>query len=334
MTRENKKGAVLVTGASGFLGGHLALRLLKDGERVRVLIRNPEKGRSLEKEGAELRRGDLKDMGTLIRSLEGVDRVFHMAALFRKDPPDPGEYYEVNDKGTENLIGAAKQAGVLKFIHCSTVGVHGNIENPPADENAPFLPEDEYQRSKLAGEERARKCFSQQGPPGVIFRPAGIYGPGDTRFLKLFRMIQKRRFLLFGGGAVLYHMTYIDDLVDGVLLLAEKDEALGKTFILAGGNYLPLKELIRIIAEELGVAPPKRSFPLWPLYVAGWTCEMLCKPLGMNPPLYRRRLDFFSKDRAFDISRAQRILGYKPKVPLREGIGKTAQWYREKGWIR
>ena len=167
----------------------------------------------------------------------------------------------------------------------------------------------------------------------VVARPAGIYGPEDTRFLKLFRGIARRRFPMLGDGTVCYHLTYIDDLVEGLRLCGETAAAAGRTYVLAGPRYTPLAELVRIIAAEFDVSPPRWRLPVGPVRVLAALCEAICVPAGVEPPLYRRRVDFFTKNRAFDTTRAQRELGFAPTTDLVEGVHRTAMWYRTQGWL-
>jgi nucleoside-diphosphate-sugar epimerase len=138
---------------------------------------------------------------------------------------------------------------------------------------------------------------------------------------------------MLGSGEVVYQMIYIDDLIDGIVLCATREEAVGKVYILTGGEPTTLNQIVRVIAEVLSVRPPWLRFPVTPVYMAGILCEMLCKPLGINPPLYRRRVDFFRKTRCFDIPKAKRELGFCPKTDLKTGIGLTADWYRGHGHL-
>jgi nucleoside-diphosphate-sugar epimerase len=212
--------------------------------------------------------------------------------------------------------------------------VHGDIEHPPANEDAPLRPGDVYQETKLEGEAAARQAAAETGLPVVIARPTGIYGPGDRRLLKLFRGVARRRFFVLGSGQIYYHLTYIDDLVEGFRLCGETPAAAGRTYILAGGEVTTLDELVALIALEAGVKPFGVHLPVWPFWAAGALCEVLCSPFGIEPPLYRRRVDFFTKSRAFDISRARTELGYEPRIGLREGIRRTLEWYRAAGWTK
>jgi nucleoside-diphosphate-sugar epimerase len=323
---------VLVTGATGFTGGHLARALAGRGYAVRALVRRPEASR-LEEAGIDLVPGDLEDRPSLDRAVRDVDVVYHIAAIYRQAGLPDAKYRAVNATAVRSVIEAAAGAGVRRVVHCSTVGVHGDIEHPPANEDAPLRPGDVYQETKVEGEAEARAAATDTGIEVVIARPTGIYGPGDRRLLKLFRGVGRRRFVILGSGRIYYHLTYIDDLVEGFRLCGEVPAAAGRTYILAGGEVTTLEELVKMIAEEANVPAPRLHLPVWPFWMAGAACEAICSPLGIEPPLYRRRVDFFTKSRAFDISRARTELGYAPRVGLREGIRRTLAWYRDAGWI-
>jgi dihydroflavonol-4-reductase len=322
---------VLVTGGTGFTGGHLARRLAYDGYRVRTLVRNPNQTDGLLAAGVQVVEGDLRNPDSLRRATQGVDVVYHVAALFRPENVSRQDLWATIVDGTSHLLEAATEAGVRRFVHCSTVGVHGDNQHPPADESAPFAPGDLYQQSKLAGEQVVRQHLEAGRLPIAIFRPAGIYGPGDVRFLKLFRSIKRNRFVMLGSGEVLYHLIYVDDLVDGIVLCGTRSEAVGGTYILTGQEPVQLKALVGMIARAVGVAPPRLRFPVAPVYVAGWLCELGLKPFGINPPLYRRRVDFFRKNRAFSIERARCELGFAPRIDLSRGLQQTADWYAAQG---
>jgi dihydroflavonol-4-reductase len=325
---------VLVTGATGFTGGHLARALKARGHEVRAMVRTPEGARHLPDAGIPITIGDLARPDSLQSVVDtGFDVIYNIAALYRQAGLPDSVYHQVNATAVGQLIEAAAKAGVRRVVHCSTVGVHGDIERPPANEDAPLSPGDVYQVSKVAGEAVAREAAARTGVEVVIARPSGIYGPGDRRLLKLFRGVARRKFVILGDGKIFYHLTYIDDLVEGFRLCGEVPAAAGRTYILAGGEVPRLNELTVMIAEDAGVPPPSLHLPVWPVWLAGAACEAVCAPFGIEPPLYRRRVDFFTKSRAFDISRARKELGYTPTIGLREGIHRTLAWYREQGWI-
>jgi nucleoside-diphosphate-sugar epimerase len=243
------------------------------------------------------------------------------------------EMWESNVEGTRNMLDAAVQGGVRRFVHCSTVGVHGDVKHPPANEEAPYAPGDYYQESKTEGERVVLDYMAQGRLPIVVFRPGGIYGPRDLRFLKLIKAIKIKKFVMLGSGEVIYQMIYIDDLIEGILLCGTVEKAIGNVYILTGEEPVTLNQLVRMIAGVLSVPPPRWRIPVTPVYLAGLLCELLCKPLGINPPLYRRRVDFFRKTRCFDISKAKLELGFTPKTDLKTGIGLTADWYRQQGYL-
>jgi nucleoside-diphosphate-sugar epimerase len=324
---------VLVTGTTGFTGGHLARYLASRGDSVTALVRSPEAGRVLEAGGMQVVPGDLRDRAALDRAADGAEVVYHIAAIYRQAGVRADQYAAVNAAAVGELVRAAARAGARRVVHCSTVGVHGDIEHPPANEDAPFRPGDIYQQTKLEGERTARAAAADTGVEVVIVRPTGIYGPGDRRLLKLFRGVARRRFVVLGSGRIFYHVTYIEDLVEGFRLCGTVPAAAGRTYILAGPEVTTLNELIEVIAAEARVAPPGLHLPVWPFWIAGAACEAFCRPLGIEPPLYRRRVDFFTKSRAFDITRARQELGYSPRVALREGVRRTLEWYRSEGWI-
>jgi nucleoside-diphosphate-sugar epimerase len=322
----------IVTGATGFTGGALCRRLLADGDRVIAFVRSAERARSLVEAGVDCRVVDIRDPGQVRARFEPVDVVYHVAAAWRAEHADLDEFRRVNVEATRNLLDAARDVGVGRFVHCSTVGVQGHIEHPPAGEDAPFAPGDHYQETKLEGELLARERFAA-GLPGTVVRPVGIYGPGDTRFLKLFRPIARGYFVMIGSGKTLYHLTYIDDLVSGIVLAARRDEAVGEVFTIAGEEVTTLGEIVERVARTLGRPRPRLRVPFYPVYAAAWACETACRPLGIEPPIYRRRVDFFHKDRAFRIDKAKRLLGYRPAVSLDEGLARTGAWYRERSLL-
>jgi dihydroflavonol-4-reductase len=326
---------VLVTGATGFTGGHLARHLLEAGHDVALLVRPSSVARAadLARNGADIRTGDLTDRDAVARATAGCEVIYHIAATYREAGQGDAAYTRVNVDGTRNVLEGAKQSGVRRVVHCSTGGVHGHIEHPPATEDAPLAPGDVYQRTKLEAEQLAERFGASHGVEVVIARPIGIYGPGDLRFLKMFRGLARGRFPMLGRGDVFYHLTYISDLVRGFQLCGEVPAAAGRTYILAGPEYTTLNELVRLIALELQVQPPRVHFPVWPVWLAGAACEAVCIPFGIDPPLFRRRVDFYRKSRAFDTSRARAELGYNPGIDLKTGIHRTASWYRGQGLL-
>ncbi|WP_428929730.1 NAD-dependent epimerase/dehydratase family protein [Marinibacterium sp. SX1] len=325
----------LVTGATGFTGGHLARALRRQGHQVRALVRQTDSpaARGLADAGIELVRGDVSDADDIDRAVAGTTHVFHIAAVYRSANHPDSYYMAVNRDSVAHVLASAERHGIERVVHCSTCGVHGDVADLPATEETAFRPGDIYQRSKLAGETLAQRAIAA-GAPVSIVRPTGIYGPGDLRFLKLFRGIQNRTFRMVGAGDIAYHMSYIDDLVQGFLLCGSHPGALGETFLIGSDDYTTLNGLVQEIAATLGVQPPRGHIPVAPVMAAASLCETLCRPLGIDPPLHRRRVSFFTKARAFSVDKAKRLIGFEPQVGLAEGLARTADWYRAEGHLR
>jgi dihydroflavonol-4-reductase len=324
--------AVLVTGAGGFAGSRLAQRLAAEGARVRAFLRHGGSRRRLP-EGIELYSGDLREPDHCREAVAGIDTVFHVAGVFRSLSGGREELTEVHVDATGTLLRAAADANVRRFVHTSTIGVHGHVESSPGDEESPFAPADDYQETKAEGEMLARRLAPELGVPLVVVRPSSIYGPGDDRFVKLVRPIVRGRFVMIGPGTVRFHPVYIDDLVDGFLLCGEKDAAVGEVFILGGPESPQLDELMRAVAEASGSRPPSLRIPVLPVWMAAWMVEKVFAALGAEPPLHRRRVSFFRHNRDFRLDKARRILGYEPRVGLREGLRHLVEDYRERGLV-
>lgn len=306
--------------------------MMADGHRVRVIVRSAARAAALPT-GVDVREGDITDPRAVAQAIQGVGTIYHLAAAYREASHREEGYWEVNVGATRNLLEAASTAGIERFVHCSTVGVHGHVAHPPADESAPYSPGDPYQRTKCEAEILALTYARDRGLPLTVARPTAIYGPGDTRLLKMFRMIARGIFVALGKQDIYYHMVFIDDLVTGLRLLGTHPAAVGEVFILGGERYYRLTTITGMIADLLGVRRPRLRLPARPFQIAGSICEAICVPLGIEPPIYRRRVDFFTKSRAFSIAKAQRLVGYQPLVPLEAGLRRTLDWYIRGGHL-
>jgi nucleoside-diphosphate-sugar epimerase len=324
---------ILVTGGTGFTGSHLVRRLLAKGHAVRALDTAPGLfAAELTAAGCDLSLGSVTDAALVDRLTRGVHRVFHVAAVFRQINLPRQVYHEVNAIGTRVVAEAALRHGVESFVYCSTQGVHGDVKSPPGDEASPIAPEDYYQVTKYEGEQEV-VALVNQGLRATILRPMAIYGPGDpARFLFLFRAVRKGRFLMFGSGETFYHPLYIDNLVDAFELAADRPGR-GEAYLIGDDRYWTLNELVRAVARSMGIEVKIVHLPFTPLWLASAACEALCAPLKIEPPLFRRRADWFRQNRAFRIDRARAGLGYQPKVDLATGLARTAAWYRENGYL-
>ena len=325
---------ILVTGGTGFTGSALVKRLLQEGHQVIALdYKEGLKPQELRRLGAEVIIGSVTDREVVERSMRGVELVFHLAAAFRELNVPQRHYYEVNVGGTRNVLEAAAREGVRRFIYCSTCGVHGNIANPPAGEDAPIRPADYYQQTKYEAEPLVLEWHAR-GLKSVIIRPAAIYGPGDPeRFYLIFRRVARGVFPMFGDGQTYYHPLYIDNLIDASLLCMQEGKGDGQAYLIADEEYVTIEELVKRVARALGVEVRIPHYPLWPVIVAGHVCEKICRPLRITPPIFPRRVDWYRQNRAFKIDKARRDLGYSPRVGLDEGLRRTAEWYRQEGYL-
>ncbi len=325
---------VLVTGGTGFTGSHVARRMIERGDEVTVLDNQPGLfADELRKLGANVVLGSVADRDLVDRTTKGHEVVHHLAAAFRKINVPKSHYWDVNVNGTRYLCESAERHGVRKFVYCSTQGVHGHVANPPGNEDSPIAPEDYYQQTKYDGEVVCRE-FIDKGMDITIIRPTAIYGPGDPgRFLMLYRLARKGRFLMFGDGGTTYHPVYIDNLVDLFELAEQKPEATGRVYLGADEHYYTLNDLVRAVGRAIDVDVRIVHLPFRPLWLAAVAVEFTCMPLRITPPLFRRRVDWFRQVRAFSIERAKRELAYAPRVGLDEGLRRTGEWYKENGYL-
>lgn len=326
---------ILVTGAAGFIGGALLRRLAGYGCDVTGTVLHPHEADALRARSCAAEVLDLASDDPFEGVLRDVDVVFHIAAMFQETEHGAAMYRKVNADGALKLCRAAARAGVERFVHCSTVGVHGDVKEVPCKETSPFNPMDDYHRTKLAGE-LAILDFARTLPPDgmvvTVNRPAMVYGPGDMRMLKLFRSILNRRFYMVGSGEVLAHLGYIDDQIDSLLLcaVAPRENVHLEAFNIASDEPITLNQLAGTVAEAGGVTLPRIHIPVFPVWLAGLLCEAACAPFGVRPPLFRRRVGFFTHNRAFDLSKARSRLGYQSRWDHRAGIAETIRWYRER----
>jgi nucleoside-diphosphate-sugar epimerase len=325
---------VLVTGGTGFTGSALVFRLLKLGHQVRTI--DYQKGimlDKLEKEGAEVILGSITDKDLVDKSTNGMEFVMHLAAAFRELDVPEKHYDEVNVDGTRNVMEAAKKHNVKKVVYCSTQGVHGFIKNPPGDEKSPIAPEDYYQKTKYDGELVVQE-FIKQGMKATILRPTAIYGPGDPeRFFMIYKRVKNGSFPMFGSGETFYHPVYIDNLVDAFILSMDLEKGNGETYIIADEEYFQIEELVKRVGKAMDVNVKINHYPITPLVIAGHICEKVCKPFGIAPPIFPRRVDWYRQVRAFKIDKAKKELGYNPKVGIDEGLKNTAEWYKQEGYL-
>jgi nucleoside-diphosphate-sugar epimerase len=327
---------LLVTGGTGFIGSHLAEAGRRRGADVVVLglTGRPEEQANAElltRLGVEVLSGSITDAELCRRAVRGATHVFHLAVAMREGGKSDEFFESINLNGTRHLLEAASVQRVERFVYCSTIGIYGHRAPGITREDSPLSPGNIYERTKVSAERLVREFAEQCGLPSVVLRPADVYGPRDQRLLKLFKGVSRARFPLFGSGAGRRHMVYVDDVVSAFFRAGERDEALGEGLILAGPRACTLRELLQEIARATGSKRYGVRLPLAPMLALAAVVEDVCAKLNVDPPIYRRRMDFFHSDSEFDTSRARRVLDWEPKVGLSEGIRRTLEDYRAAG---
>ena len=321
----------LVTGAAGFVGNALVHHLKSEGIRVRAMVRTEAQAETLRPIVDEVVIADLEAPETLGPAVAGVAGIYHIAAVFRVAAIPEETFRAINADGVRHMIDAAVAAGVPRFIHCSTNGVHSDIDHPPAAEDYPFKPTDIYQLSKLEGEQIAMQAYREGRIGGVTLRPTMVYGPGDQRTLKMFRMIAQGRFFYVGKGEALTHWVDVRDVARAFQLAMEATHLNAEAFLIGGKRYMTLAENAVEIAAQLGVPEPSLRLPVGPMMALAHATEIVCKPFGIEPPLFRRRVAFFIKNRAYDISKSRRMLGYEPRQDFAGEVRDIIAAYRASG---
>lgn len=327
---------ILITGATGFIGSQLALYARRLGLDIVAAGRElstveVERANELRSAGIEVSTGKLQDLEYARSLVEGCTAVIHLAAA-QHEAQMPDIYFrDVNVIGTRVLLEAARAVSVRRFVYGSTIGVYGSSSDQVLDENSPLRPDNIYTRTK-AEAERLVSTFSAEMETCII-RISETYGPGDLRLLKLFRAIDRGQFVMIGSGQNRRQCIHVADLARALLLATEHPYAAGEVFVIAGAEPITTNEMVQLIAAALNRHPPRIHLPLWPFRVAAHVFEWLLPPLGMTPPLHRRRLDFFTKSFVFSIEKAQRLLDFRPEIDFASGALDTAQWYRARGYL-
>lgn len=323
---------VLITGGSGFLGSHLARALRRAGRRVRLLIRPTSDLSRIADLDVELVVGDVMLAHTLPEAMKDVAVVYHLAGMLGNATTPNAVYRDLHVNGTLNVLVTARAAGVGRFIHVSSPGVLGPVQNPPADESRPHAPSNVYEGSKSEGEKLALEFARRTGFSITVARPEFVYGPGDTHVLGLFRTIQQRRFFYIGSGENQVHPTFVADAVQGMQLCETAGQS-GRVYHIAGPEPVTVRQLAASIAQALGVPPPRLRAPAALVRMAATCLELAAMLLPFHPPLTRSAVNFFTETRAFSTARAQAELGYQALVSLNEGVRRTVAWYQEQGLL-
>ena len=327
---------ILITGGTGFIGTRLALKCLAQGEDVRLLGQlNSDAERQnrllVEREGGKFVIGSVTDNGAIDQAIDGVEIVYHLAAAQHEANVPDQHFWDVNVEGTRNVLDASMRVGVKRFVHGSTIGVYGSAMEGEIDENTPLRPDNIYGITKSEGEKLALSYEARI--PVAVVRISETYGPGDRRLLKLFKAIDKRLFFMIGKGDNKHQLIYVDDLIEGLQRAATSQKASGQVIILAGREILTTNQIVESLAQALGAPRQRVRMPIAPFLLFAIVLESFFRPLGVQPPLHRRRMDFFRKSFFFSRNRAREILQFEPATSFQNGVIETVKWYKEHGYL-
>jgi nucleoside-diphosphate-sugar epimerase len=326
--------SALVTGASGFIGGRLAERLVtEEGVGVRAMVRRVKRAERLRKLPLEIVQADLLDPSSLREAIDGCDLVFHCAAMVR-ETGDRNEFFRTNVKGTENILKVSSDMGIKKFIHFSSVAVYGM--NPPdrADETTPCQPcGNLYCDTKIDAEKAVWAAHQGRRLPVVVIRPANVYGPHSNPWtVRPIRLINSGQMMLIDGGTGFCNYVYIDNLLDATLAATKRDPSVGQVYLISDGIGVMWKEFFGYYAQMAG-KPNIRSVPKWLGKTIALAMELTSKLTGKPPKITREAVGFLTRQACFSIEKARHELGYQPRFSLEEGMKLTEHWLRESGYL-
>lgn len=332
-TDKSLRPIVFLTGANGFVGSHLSRDLIGRGYHVRALIRPSADRTRLNGLELEWVVGDLDNHHALVQGVRGAQFVIHNAGRVRA--PDEAAYHHANCVGTIKLLDAVEEAApqIRRFIYVSSQAAGGpSTDGRPKTEDDTNIPHTPYGRSKLEGE---NAVMARAGMlPVVTIRPPAVYGPEDTAILAMFQTVKWHLKPLFGTAPQQLSIVHVTDLVHGISLALESDDANGHIFFVAEDQHHSLAELLGHIQEAIGTWAVTIKIPKWLLMTIAGTGDMLGKAFGFVPRLNRDKArDFLQPNWTCSTAKANRILGYRSQVPFREGAKMTAAWYRKKGWL-
>ncbi len=322
----------LITGATGFVGSHIAERFLNEGEEVIALARKSSKDNDikfLEDLGAEIYYGDITKYDSIKSAIENSDRVIHSAA-------STGEWikkkqaYDTNIKGTQNLLKGSLENKIQRFIFISSLGVAGlRNHNKTRTDIGYQKANDNYIDTKIESEKLVR-CFSEKNNlPFTIMRPGFVYGERDRRLMKrMLENLEKGKFMFIGNGKNKMDLVYAGNLADAVYLASQTDRAVGEIYNVTDDNNLDIETFVYKICDIWGFEKPTKHIPIPVAKIAANMLEKIAKIRGKKEPplLTKTRLKFMSLNLDFDISKTREHLGYKPAINIDEGLKKTKKW--------
>jgi nucleoside-diphosphate-sugar epimerase len=325
----------LVTGATGFIGSHLVDSLVLRGEEVRALVRPTSRPQRLRELGVDVRIGTLQDNATLMAAAKGVDRIFHCAALV-SDWGLLEDFEQANVQGVRNILAAATRANVARFIHLSTTDIYGYPGRPVDESERPSPRGFPYSDTKLEGETLVWNHHRKVGLPVCVIRPATVYGPRCHALgSEIVRALRERRMAMIDEGRCVAGLTYVGNLIDALILVADNPAAIGQAYNITDGTQVTWREYVDALADLAELPRTTRSTSHNAAFVRASVLEYLNQFLGRNqrPRLTRTLVERLGTDQYFPIDKAQRELGYRPRVSFAEGVRHTGDWLRREGFL-
>ncbi|MBV9358126.1 MAG: NAD-dependent epimerase/dehydratase family protein [Chloroflexi bacterium] len=327
------RATCFVTGATGFIGGHLAQRLVREGHRVRCLVRATSDTSLVDTLDVELAVGDLTSLASLLDAVEDCRYVFHCGA-FVSDWATTQEIAATNAMGTRHVLEASVASGVERFIHFSTTDVYGYPGGVAIDETYQSTRfRNWYAQTKLEAEAEVRRATAAQPIAAVILRPATVYGPRSKEVVgEIARAIRNRSMLLIDGGRAVAGLCYVENLIDAALVALDHRNAPGQAFNVSDGLGVTWKQFTQDIARGLGCPPPRFSMPYGIATAVGFSLEhsyrLLRRASGLTTPplLSRQAVHVMGSDQDFSNRKARKLLGWEPRIDYETGLRATIQW--------
>jgi len=325
---------ILITGATGFIGSHLAERLHRGGHTLRAITRKSSDRKWLREVPVEYAEGDYGNGGFLREAVAGVDMIYHSAGVTKAKTRE--EYFRGNRDVTRNLLAAVIDANprIRRFVHVSSGAAVGPASpGSPVDETTPFHPITSYGVSKMEAE---RECLAVTGTlPVTIVRPPAVYGPRDTDVFEFFRTMSRGVHPLIGFGEKLVSLIHVSDLVEGIVKAGEHPGAAGRTYFISGPAYYNWHHVGEVTAGVMGRKAVRIKIPEWTVYALGALAQFFAR-FGDKPAVLNleKARDVVQDAWIFDGSKAARELGFSERFTLEEGIRMTLEWYRAQGWLK
>lgn len=332
---DDRDELYLITGATGFIGGHLARRLVQDGHRVRCLVRSTSDTSALDELNVQLAVGDLTDVRSLMQAAQGCSHVLHCGALV-SDWATKREIADINVSGTRRLLDAAVHASVQRFVHFSSTDVYGYPGGVAIEETYTARGfSNWYAQTKLEAEREVNRAAGEHALEAVILRPATVYGPGSTDVIgEIARAIRARHMMLIDGGRPVAGLCHVENLVDAAVLALHHRAAPGEAFNVSDGLPTTWRDLTDDLAAGLASPNVRLSLPYRLALGIGFTLEhgyrLLRTITGLKTPslLSRQAVQVLGRSQDFSNEKARTVLGWKPRVGYEDGLEATLAWLK------